>query len=280
MTIIEEVLKSKHIKDIIDLTDYTTDCRRLVKQIHPDICKETGAQEAFKKFQELKRTYEEGFKYLDDNGEVVIKDTLIKLNGEITKIQYSNRFGNELIKYGTENFRKYLPLSFKEREITTSTNYLILLGVTLSEEHVMWVLNRLLEFCAYMERNGLVHGGLTIESALIEPNSHGLNVISFYHTTPIGAKLNTISAKYKRFYPSKMFVDKIATTSIDIALVKGMACTLLGDDSGRGVKLKKIVSKPLMNFLLATHDNAYVAMNDYKEMLKINYESKFYQLKL
>lgn len=280
MTIIEEVLKAKHINEIIDLTDYTTDCRRLVKLIHPDVCKEPNAAEAFKKFQELKRTYEEGFKFLDDNGEVVIKDTLIRLKGDITIIQNSNRFGNELIKYGTENFRKYLPISFKDTEITTNYNYLTLLGVTLPEEHVRWILNRLLEFCAYMERNGLVHGGLTVESALIEPNSHGLNVITFYHTTPIGAKLKTVSAKYKRFYPAKTFVDKKATTAIDIALVKGMACTLLGDSSGRGVKLKGKVSKPLMNFILSTHDNAYVAMNDYKEMLKANYESKFYQLKL
>lgn len=280
MTIIEEVLQAKHIKEIIDLTDFANDCKRLVKLIHPDICKDSKATQAFARFQELKRSYEEGFKYLDDNGEVTIKDNNITLKGDINKINYSNRFGNELLKYGTENFRHYMPLSFKDREIITKSNHLALLGITLPEEHVRWILNRLLEFCAYMEKNGLVHAGLSLESALIEPSTHGINVISFYHTTPIGAKLRTISSKYKRFYPPKTFTEKIADTEIDIAMAKGIACTLLGDPSGIGVKLKGKISKPLVNFLLSHHDSAYVAMTDYKEMLKNNYESKFYTLKL
>lgn len=280
MTIIEEVLKAKHIKEIVDLTDFANDCKRLVKLIHPDICKDPKAHEAFTRFQELKRAFEEGFKFLDDNGEVIIKETVITLNGDLAKINYSNMFGNELLRFGTENFRHYMPLLFNGREVKTKTNHLTLVGVTLPEEHVRWILNRLLEFCAYMEKNGLVHGGLSLESALIEPNTHGINVITFYHTTPIGAKLKTISAKYKRFYPAKTFTDKIATTAIDISMAKGMACTLLGDPSGIGVKLKGKISKPLVNFLLSHHDNAYVAMTDYKEMLKNNYESKFYKLNL
>ena len=280
MTIIEEILQAKHIKEIIDLTDFANDCKRLVKLIHPDICKDPKATAAFAKFQELKRKYEEGFKYLDDNGEVIIKELVITLNGDISRINYSNLFGNELIKFGTENFRHYLPLSFNGREVKTRSSYLTLTGITLPEEHVRWILNRLLEFCAYMEKNGLVHGGLSLESALIEPKTHGINVISFYHTTPIGAKLRTISAKYKRFYPPKTFTDKIATTSIDLAMAKGMACVLLGDPSGIGVRLKGKISKPLVNFLLTNHDNAFVAMTDYKEMLKNNYESKFHILNL
>ena len=155
-----------------------------------------------------------------------------------------------------------------------------MINTILPEEHVRWILNRLLEFCAYMEKHKLVHGGISIESCLIEPSTHGISVISFYHTTPIGGRLRTVSSKYKRFYPPTTFTSKIATTAIDISLAKGMACTLLGDSSGRGVKLKGKVSKPLMNFLLENHDDAYVAMTDYKEMLKANYESKFHILKL
>ena len=280
MTIIEEVLQAKHIKEIIDLTDFASDCKRLVKLIHPDICKEPKAHEAFQKFQELKKSYEEGFKYLDDNGEIIIKDTIIHLNGTISKIQYSNLFGNSLLKFGTENFRNYLPLSFEDRIVKTKSNHLALIGITLPEEHVRWILNRLLEFCAYMEKQGLVHAGLSLESVLIDPTTHGINVITFYHTNPIGTRLTTISAKYRRFYPPKIFTDKLAITAIDLAMAKSIACVLLGDNSGIGIKLKGKVSKPFLNFLLTKHDNAFVAMTDYKEILKNNYESKFHILNL
>lgn len=281
MEIIDEIIHATHINQIIDMTDFEVDCRRLVKQIHPDICKDPRAHEAFVKFQELKSSYEEGFKYLDDNGQVIIKDNTITLKGDMDRIMFSSAMGNNLIKYGSKNFvNSYLPLQINGPVIYTNGNFTVLLDITLPEEHVRWILNRLLEFASYMEKNGLVHAGLNLESCIFNPITHGLNVISFYHTRPIGSKLTTLSAKYKRFYPARTFHSKIADTAIDIALAKGIACTLLGDSSGRGIKLKGKVSEPLLNFIFTNHDSAYVAMTDYKEMLKNNYESKFYTLKL
>lgn len=280
--LIAEILNAKSLKDIVDVTDYKVDCQRLVKQIHPDICKDPRAHDAFVKFQLLKRAYEEGFKYLDDIGEVCIKEEIITLKGNNDLIRNSAIMGNLILTHANANFRKYLPVEFSNRDNTIKTDgiYYSLIDSTLPEEHVRWILNRLLEFCAYMENNKMVHGGLSLESVLVNPITHGINVITFYHTQLLSAKVKTISAKYKRFYPDKVFKDKKAITATDISLAKGIACTLLGDSSGRGVKLKGNYSKPLIEFLTSYHDNAYVAMVDYKEMLKANYESKFYELKL
>lgn len=164
--------------------------------------------------------------------------------------------------------------------ITTDGNYYSLINKTLPEEHVRWILNRLLEFSAYMENLGYVHCGINPESLLVNPVNHGINIISFYHTIKTSSKVGTISAKYKNWYPASLFKNKVATSSIDIALSKGIACTLLGDPSGVGVKLKKVISSPLSNFLIQSHNSAYETMIEYKNLLKNNYESKFYELKL
>lgn len=277
---VNKILKSKTIKDIVDMSNYDSDCKRIIKLIHPDVCKDKNAHEAFIKFQELKNLFDQGFKYQDDSGDVVIKENKIFFKNDIDQSKHSVNVYNNIMKVATDNLKEYLPLQLTQTECITKGNLCSLVGVTLPEEHVRWILNRLLEFVAYMEKFDFVHAGLNMESFLVNCETHGINVISFYHSNPVGSKLKTISAKYKNWYPDSMFKTKMATTSIDVTLVKSIACNLLGDPSGRGIKLKGNFSTPLINFLTCTHDSAYDAMIEYKEMLKKNYESKFYELKL
>lgn len=277
---IDQILKAKKIKEIIDVSKFDTEYKRVVKLIHPDICKDPRASEAFAKFQQLKFFYENGFKFQDDSGTITIKEEDIFFDVDMNQYGKSLSIYSSLYSKATPNFKKYLPTSASSNKVTSAVPLNSLIGVNLPEEHVRWILNRLLEFSAYMENLGYAHLGLNLESFLVDPVSHGINVISFYHTTLLGEKVTTISAKYKNWYPAKLFKDKKAYKGIDVVLAKSIACFLLGDPSGRGVKLKGKVSDPLVNFLLSSHDNAFEAMDTYKKMLSANYETKFYTLNL
>lgn len=271
---------AKSIKDLVDISNYKKQCNEIIMQIHPDICHESNSHDAFIKFESLKKLFDEGFIFTDDSGSVTIKENIVKFNGDKAIIAKSVLNYNKIYKLANDNFKAYLPNSFVGDEINTGENFYSLKDVILKEEHARWVLSRLLEFSAYLSQLGYVHVGLNIDSFLINPKTHGLKVISFYHMRPINSKLETVSAKYRIFYPDSVFTNKKAEEKIDTELSKRTVCYLLGDKSGMGVKLRKEISSPLMNFLLRTDSSSIDAYLSYRKLLKDNYENKFYNLEI
>jgi serine/threonine protein kinase len=153
-------------------------------------------------------------------------------------------------------------------------------GLTLPQEHVNWVLSRLLEYTAYLAQVDFVHCGLMPENVFIVPENHGIIIISFYHLTRIGSTVKTISAKYKDWYPPELLQTKLATSGVDLEMVKKIAIYLLGDQSGAGVKLRKTHNADFINFLIKRHDDPYNTYKEYRELLKNNFESKFHVLNI
>lgn len=281
--LIKKIIGATTIKVLVDMSDYDSSCKNILKLVHPDKCSLPNANDAFIKFMELKTLFDNGFSFDDDAGKVTIKETIIKFDGDkdlITKsVSNYNKLYN-LAKSTKDGFHQYLPETFTGNEMTLNANFLSLKDVVLGEEHVRWVINRLFEFSAYLEKVGYVHGGLTLDSFVVNPVNHSIKIISFYHMRPINSKLETISAKYRTLYPASVFDKKLAENKIDVELVKRTGCLILGDTSSIGVKLKKTVSDALIQFLLRTSLSSIDNFYEYKKLLNDNYESKFYPLNL
>lgn len=275
-----KILSANSIKDIINTSNYDSECKAIIKTIHPDVCKLSSANNAFIKFMELKTLFDNGFIFDDDAGKVTIKESIVTFDGDKDLLAKSIKNYETIFKLANDNFKNYLPNSFSGNTIKLDDNYLSLKDVTLPEEHGRWVLSRLLEFSGYLEIIGYTHAGINIDSFLINPKTHGIKVISFYHLRPLNSKLETISAKYRPMYPESIFTKKLAESKIDIELSKRTVCLILGDKSGMGVKLKKTISTPLIEFLIKSNDGAIDTFLEYKKLLKDNYDSKFYTLNM
>ena len=78
------------------------------------------------------------------------------------------------------------------------------------------------------------------------------------------------------WYPKEVFSEKIACTQIDLEMSKRTAAYLLGDRSGSGVTLRKTQPPEIVDFLLATHTNAYQCYDDFRQLLQSNFEDKFH----
>lgn len=278
--LLSKILKAKSIKDIINMSNYDFECKDIIKKIHPDVCRLPTANDAFVKFMELKNLFDNGFCFDDDSGKVIIKENIVIFDGDTDLLRKSIDNYNKIYNLAPPNFKKYLPNSFISNKMDLGDNYLSLKDVTLPEEHCRWILSRLLEFSGYMESIGYVHVGLNLDSFLVDPKTHGIKVISFYHVRPINSKLYSISAKYRLIYPPTIFDKKMSESKIDIELSKRTVCIILGDKSGVGVKLKKNVSTPFIEFLLKTNSNSIDAFIEWKKILSDNYESKFHHLNL
>lgn len=275
-----KIIRAKSIRELIDVYNFDTEYKKILMLIHPDKCLLPNANDAFVHFVKLKKLFEEGIKFEDDAGTVIIKDNIITFSGNDDIIAKSVNNYSKIFRVANDNFKQYLPNKFSDHEMDLGDNFFSLRDITLPEEHCRWILSRLLEFSAYLSQLGFVHGGLTIDSFLVNPKTHGIKVISYYHMKPIDGRLETVSAKYRLMYPDSIFKTKKAEQKIDTELAKRTVCFLLGDSSGIGVKLKKTVSAPFIEFLLSTNLDSIEAFLEWKKILKDNYDSKFYVLDL
>ena len=193
----------------------------------------------------------------------IIKKTLFKGDPKLNAISLQNF---NLLKGGTDDasrhFRRFLPEDIirspeGKLEIHFSERTIPLIDLGMPQEHVNWILSRMLEWCAWLSQRGFIHGGINPESVCLVPETHGIILTTFYHLCPLNTRIRTISARYKNWYPSSLFHQKRAVSAIDLELCKRTAAYLLGDRSGLGIKLKKTHHPAFVNFLLKRHTNAF-----------------------
>jgi len=305
---------AKSLVDVFpDLGVWKNQYKKLAMLIHPDHCNTTEAEQAFKILAEFVSKIEKGSKHNDDSGEIkykiidasildnlstiksvlgvkelpIVTELILKGKPELNKISlYNYNILTNLKDKSSEHFKKYLPISItkiSDNELKIILPYravpLSSLGV-LPQEHVNWILSRMLEFSSWLNQIKFVHGGINPDSIYIIPENHGMICTSFYHMSKLDDKMKTISGKYSQFYPSKVFTSKKATSDIDIELSKRSAIYLLGDTSGAGIKLKKTHNVNILDFIFKNHNIPLNAYKEYREILNKNYDmKKFHVLK-
>jgi hypothetical protein len=288
--VIDTVIKANSYLDVFsNIEDWKNDFNSFIQMIHPDKCHLQHAQYASAKLLEFRKALENGVDFNDDAGLVTYFPKCCIFKGKEDLLKLSLKNYNKLISFNNKkdlHFHKYLPNSLELKNKQLVTNFeeraLPLSSIKkLPQEHVNWVLSRLLEISTWFDSHQIYHGGINLDSIFIVPKTHGIIVTSFYHLTEIDKIVKTISGKYKLFYPNVLFTTKKASSFIDIELSKRVAAYLLGDVSGNGAGLRKICNEDFINFLLK-YDvrSSFDIFKDYRELLKRNFETKFYHLNI
>jgi len=267
--------------------------RDYCKLIHPDYHPDSLAAEAMAKMNYYKDILENGTKYTDEAGDFRVFEK--KIEYEVTdanrKLLSKSVSNYNLLKSkhdkASESFHRYLPESMvleKDKlTINLKDRSVPLTGQKLEQKHVNWLFSRMFEFVLWLRQINYSHMGLNPTTVFVVPETHGIIVISFYHMTILAKKAETISAKYKMWYPTTLFTEKVATPDIDLELCKKIALYLLGDRSAAGTKLKmnKVdINQEVLTFLLTKHENNVDEFKQYRKILENNFEKKFYLLNL
>ena len=290
--LIEKVLKTKKPSDLFP-DDWKKDYLRYCKLIHPDTCSHPKAGEAMSIINQYKNVLENGTTYTDETGtfkvfekkiEYVVNDNNRKL---LTKSYNNYKLLMAIHDKSSENFHRYMPESMvMEKDkftINLKDRAVPLTNQKLEQVHVNWLFSRMFEYTLWLRQINYSHMGLNPTTVFVVPETHGIIVISFYHMTPLYKKAETISAKYKMWYPTTLFTEKMATPDIDLELCKKIALYLLGDKSAAGTKLKmnkKDVNQEVLMFLLTKHENKLEEYQIFRKLLEKNFEKKFYLLNL
>jgi hypothetical protein len=286
--IINNILNAKSYVDVFpNLSNWQTTFKEYIKQLHPDICKLSGSAEATSMLLNFKKELERGKSHQDDAGDIIYFVDKIILKGDIDLLNKSLKNYNILKKLAKGNhFDKYLPKEMliinNEIQINLEHRAIPLSSIDfLPQEHVNWILSRILEISSWFYKNNYSHSGLNPDSIYVVPETHGIIIISYYHLAEIGKKLNTVSGRYINFYPNFIFTEKKASYYIDVELAKRTAAYLLGDKSGNGSGLRKKFNLDFIDFLLKFHTkDTFSVFKEYRKMLEKNFEKKFHPLNI
>ena len=290
--LINKILLSKTYIDIFNINEYETDYKRFMKLIHPDVCHQENATKAVAILNNYKAQIADVIVSIDDSGNFKYNPykILYSENKLLQDIAYINF---KKLKHPTDskakNFQRYLP---KDMLMHTTENNLRmcmldkraipLTDLTLEQKHVNWVISRIMEFSCWLNFLGYSHCGITPETIFVVPETHGVIFTSLYHLTELNTKINTISAKYRTWYPDHVFTKKIATEDIDVCMIKRMSYYLLGDKSGNGTKLKmdKSMDKNYIDFMQELYTHPVQFYMKYREFLSNTYKKEFHVLNL
>lgn len=284
--LINKINKATKIEDVLNIVNFKAEFNNIIKQIHPDTCTDNGAVAATSKMNGWKNEFENGKVFEDDLGPFSTNGYWADFTSSVPNLKTSVDNYRKFQQQKSDadlHFKKYLPKDclllpdgtyrfiFEKRTIPLS-------GLQLPQEHVNWVLNRILEYCTYLSQVDYVHCGLNPESIFIIPENHGIQVVSFYHLSRKNARVRTLSGRHSNWYPLQTINTKTATSVADLECAKRIAAYLLGERSGNAVKFRKTHNADFINFLLTSHDNAYDCLMQYKTLLKKNFVTQFHSL--
>ncbi len=289
--LIQKINSSKSYVEVFEsISEFRGLYKPLMKELHPDICEITGAANAASVINIWRDSIETGNVFNDDAGKVTYFPDRCVITGDPLVLSHSlmnYNFLMGLIGPEAELLKRYLPLSMKlisnelhvfysERNLPLNTLSKI---IPVPDIHVTWILSRLLEFSGYLSNFKIAHCGLTPDSVFINPETHGVTIISFYHLLKIGDKVTTVSAGYRGNYPPHLTAkDNKATQDIDLYMSKYLCVTLLGDASGRGTKLRTTQKAGFVNFLLEVQQEPRSAFLAFREMLKKHFDTKVFHI--
>jgi hypothetical protein len=279
---IDQVLQATHYDALKSAGGTAMSFREIMKAIHPDKCKHPRAQDATNHLLEMHRHFTGGSTFTDDSGDFLSNDHWVRYQGDRQVIAHAKRNQREIAASATAHFKRYMPYDWdSDYSLLHFQRAIPLVNLTLPQDHVNWVLSRLLEFCMLLHRHaGRAHLGLTPAQVMLVPETHGIAVAGFYHTTELNSRVSTISAAYRHWYPGQLLADKKATENADLEMVKRIGAYLLGDRSGLGTSLRKTHHPELVEFLLSSDDDSLICYEKYREMLDRNFPSQFIHLNI
>jgi len=299
---VEEILKAAHLMQICSPHNWEQEFKKLVMKYHPDKWNDPRATDVISKLTGLKQDFIKGWNLTDDNGVYIsngyvhswIGDEKVRKLCTTKRKEFFKKLSFVYEKDALNHFLKYLcpepatenntqtKIITDKRFIPLSKVHTLLQSDPNRYRHVNWIFSRMVEFCAMTSSIEINHMGINPDSVFIDPKDHSIKVMTFYHSTPFGKKIETISGRWSTFYPADVFAKKISFPGIDITLAKKTAIYLLGDNSGSGVMLRrnKDINPHVLEYLMTPETDGRDAMPNWRKVLKNNFKSEFLTLNI
>lgn len=129
-------------------------------------------------------------------------------------------------------------------------------GGKLPDRHVAWILSSLYNLACFLQFNGIVHNGITIDSYFISPAQHnGMLLGGWWYSTPVGERMLGIPKDVFDILTFRTKSDKTSVHATDLNCIRQLGRQLLGDISGRTLKNRTDIPRPILDWVLGASTN-------------------------
>lgn len=141
--------------------------------------------------------------------------------------------------------------------------------------HIGWMFNRILTGLGFIHNCGYVHGAVLPSHILVHPESHGAIFCGWVHAVKSGQKLETISVKYRDWYPPEVITKKPVFPATDIFMAA--KCVMkLAIEKDIPFKMERFFKSCLLESPSMRPSNAWDLQDEFKLVLGDLYgKSKF-----
>ncbi|GAT70549.1 serine/threonine protein kinase [Planomonospora sphaerica] len=91
-----------------------------------------------------------------------------------------------------------------------------------------WIWRRLLVAIGTAHRAGIVHGAVFGQHVLVHPVEHGLVLVDWSQSVPVGGRLTALVTRHRADYPPDVLARGPATEALDIRLATRCVAALMG----------------------------------------------------
>lgn len=124
-------------------------------------------------------------------------------------------------------------------------------GGTLPDRHVAWILSSLYNIACFLNYNGVAHNGITLDNYFISPSQHnGMLLGGWWYSRSFGDRMIGVPTDVFGVLTFKTQADKLSTYTTDLNSIRQLGRQLLGDISGRSLKSKPDIPKPILDWML------------------------------
>ncbi|MEV8631027.1 lipopolysaccharide kinase InaA family protein [Streptosporangium sp. NPDC051023] len=99
-----------------------------------------------------------------------------------------------------------------------------------------WIWRRLLVVIGAAHKAGVVHGAVFGHHVLVHPLDHGLVLVDWSQSVPLGSPLTVLVARHRDDYPREVLEGRPATEATDIRLATRCVAALMGDRAPAAIR--------------------------------------------
>ncbi|GII04308.1 lipopolysaccharide kinase InaA family protein [Planobispora takensis] len=140
-----------------------------------------------------------------------------------------------------------------------------------------WIWRRLLVAIGTAHRAGIVHGAVFGHHVLVHPIEHGLILVDWSLSVPVGSPLTALVSRHRDDYPPGALAGEPATAALDIRLATRCVAALMGGPDGDTHHLPAPMRAFVRGSLLSPPHDAWRLLAELDELLDDLYGPRKYR---
>ena len=184
----------------------------------------------------------------------------LKYSSDRMKTEFSKYLPNIQIYFDSPD--GYCIVLKKTKDVLPLSVVLKYFGGSVDPKGVAWILSSMHNIHCFLQYNNIAHNNIDLNTYFVSPELHsGLLLGGWWYTKGIDKPLTSVPTKTYEYMSLKCRNNKTADGMVDGELIRSVARTLLGDETGVTL-LSKSVPKDLVSWVRLSGNKS--AVNDYR----------------